>query len=168
MRDNISEGRLLKLHPAIRDEVRLLINKAEERLPFTAVRIVQGMRTFAEQDALYAQGRTKPGPRVTNAKAGASFHNYGLAIDFALLYDKDKNGSYETLSWDILKDMDRDGEADWMEVVEIFEQAGYTWGGRFSTIKDNPHLEKGFGLTWRQLLAKHNAGEFLETNYVRV
>jgi peptidoglycan LD-endopeptidase CwlK len=168
MRDNISEGRLLKLHPAIRDEVRLLIDKAESRLPFTAIRIVQGLRTFAEQDALYQQGRTKPGNRVTNARGGASFHNYGLAIDFALLYDKDKNGTYETLSWDTLKDMDKDGEADWAEVVRIFEEAGYVWGGNFSSIKDNPHLEKTFGFTWRQLLAKHNAGDFANTDYVNV
>jgi hypothetical protein len=46
---------------------------------------VQGVRTFAEQDALYAQGRTRKGLRVTNAKGGQSYHNYGLAADCALL-----------------------------------------------------------------------------------
>lgn len=38
-------------------------------------------RTMAEQTALYAQGRTLPGPIVTRAKAGQSAHNYGMAID---------------------------------------------------------------------------------------
>lgn len=159
MRDAISIQRVEKLHPKIRGEVKNLIEKAEAKLPGTAIRIVQGLRTFAEQDGLYAQGRTKPGSRVTNAKGGQSLHNYGLAIDFALLYDKDGNGTFESLSWDTLKDQDKDGEADWMEVVDIFEEAGYQWGGRWTSIKDNPHLEKTFGFTWKQLLAKHNADQ---------
>lgn len=169
MRDTISINRAFLLHPKIRAEVMALIDKAESKLPNTAIRIVQGLRTFEEQNKLYAQGRTLPGPRVTNAKAGQSFHQYGLSIDFALLYDKDKNGTYESLSWDTLKDFDRDGESDWMEVVEIFEEAGYTWGGRFSTIRDNPHLEKTFGFHWKQLLEKYNRKDFIPvTNYVNV
>jgi peptidoglycan L-alanyl-D-glutamate endopeptidase CwlK len=169
MRDKISEPRVLLLHPMIRDEVKSLIEKAESQLPNVAIRVVQGLRTIEQQNELYAQGRTKPGNIVTNARGGSSFHNYGLAIDFALLYDKDGNGTYETLSWDTLKDFDKDGEKDWMEVVDIFEDAGYVWGGRFSTIKDNPHLEKHFGHTWRQLLAKYNEGKFIENiKYVRL
>ena len=169
MRDKVSEQRIFVLHPAIRNEVKQLIEKAEANLPGVAIRIVQGLRTFAEQQALYDQGRTKPGNIVTNAKAGSSFHNYRLAIDFALLYDKDNNGSFETLSWDTLKDFDKDGEKDWMEVVDIFEDAGYTWGGRFTSIKDNPHFEKSFGHTWKQLLAKHNGGWFIpNTTYIQL
>lgn len=169
MKDSISIQRCLLLHPKIRSEVMALINQAEIQLPNTAIRIVQGLRTFDEQAALYAKGRTTPGSRVTNAKAGQSYHNYGLAIDFALMYDKDKNGTWETLSWDTLKDFDKDGEADWHEVVEIFEEAGYTWGGRFTTLKDNPHLEKHFGIHWKQLLVKYNNKEFIPvTNYVDI
>ena len=156
------------LHPLIRFEVKQLIEKAETKIP-AAIRIVQGLRTIEEQNELYAKGRTKPGNRVTNAKGGASFHNYGLAIDFALLYDKDVNGTFESLSWDILKDFDVDGESDWMEVVDIFEDAGYTWGGRFNSIKDNPHLEKHFNHTWKQLLEKYNGGWFIpNTKYVQL
>jgi len=169
MRDVISVDRVGLLHPKIRQSVKQLIEAAEAKLPQTAIRIVQGLRTFPEQDALYAKGRTTAGPRVTNAKAGQSFHNYGLAIDFAILYDKDKNGTYETMSWDTLKDMDKDGESDWLEVVDIFEEAGYTWGGRWSSIKDNPHFEEDFGFTWKQLLAKYNAKDFIPgTNYVSI
>lgn len=169
MRDKVSIDRVNALHPAIRDEVRNLIIIAEDKLPHTAIRIVQGLRTFAEQDALYAQGRTKKGPKVTNSKGGQSFHNYGLAIDFALLYDKDRNGTFEALSWETLKDMDMDGEADWMEVVEIFEEAGYTWGGRFKSIKDDPHFEKTFGYNWKALLQLHEQKKFIPgTTYVRI
>lgn len=167
MRDSISINRAFLLHPSLRAEVMALIDKAELKLPGVAIRIVQGLRTFEEQNKLYAQGRTLPGPRVTNSKGGQSYHNYGLAIDFALLYDTEKNGTYEFLSWDTLKDFDKDGEADWMEVVEIFEEAGYIWGGRFSTLKDNPHFEKAFGFNWRKLLEKYNRKEFIPvTNYV--
>lgn len=171
MRDKVSIDRVAKLHPKIRDEVKALIIQAEAGFPPNiAIRIVQGLRTFAEQDALYAQGRTdKTKPKVTNAKAGSSYHNYGLAIDFALLIDKDGNGSYETLSWDTLKDFDKDGLPDWKEVVKVFEDAGYFWGGRWAKMVDAPHLQKIFGYTWRQLLAKHEAKDFIPgTEYVRV
>lgn len=161
MRDKRSEPRVALLHPAIRNEVKALIEKAEAKLPNTAIRIVQGLRTFEEQNALYAKGRTAPGSRVTNAKGGQSYHNYGLAIDFALVYDKDNNGTFETLSWDLLKDMDKDGEKDWMEVVDVFEAAGYTWGGRFHSIPDNPHLEKTFGYNWRQLMTRSQIGGYV-------
>jgi peptidoglycan L-alanyl-D-glutamate endopeptidase CwlK len=163
MRDKISEQRAKLLHPKVRDEVKQLIENAEAGLPANmAVRIVQGLRTIDEQNALYAQGRTKPGNIVTNAKGGSSFHNYGLAIDFAILTDKDGNGSFEDLSWDIKRDNDKDGTADWLEVVKVFEAAGWSWGGKWSSIKDYPHLEKTFGYTWRQLLEKYNSGATVE------
>jgi peptidoglycan L-alanyl-D-glutamate endopeptidase CwlK len=163
MRDKISEQRAKLLHPKVRDEVKQLIENAEAGLPANmAVRIVQGLRTIDEQNALYAQGRTKPGSIVTNAKGGSSFHNYGLAIDFAILTDKDGNGSFEDLSWDIKRDNDKDGTADWLEVVNVFEAAGWSWGGKWSSIKDYPHLEKTFGYTWRQLLEKYNSGATVE------
>ena len=160
MRDKISEARVALLHPSVRAEVKQLIEQAESGFPPSmAVRIVQGLRTIAEQDALYAQGRTKPGPIVTKAKGGSSYHNYGLAIDFAILTDKDGNGTFEDLSWDIKRDNDKDGVADWLEVVKIFEAAGWTWGGKWATLKDYPHLQKTFGYTWQQLFEKVKRGE---------
>lgn len=39
------------------------------------------LRTGAEQNELYAHGRTLPGKRLTNARAGQSPHNFGLAFD---------------------------------------------------------------------------------------
>lgn len=170
MRDKISIHRVALLHPKIRDEVKELIEKAEAGLPaFIAIRIVQGLRTFEEQDALYQQGRTKPGKKVTNAKAGSSFHQYGLAIDFCFVIDKDGNGSYETISWDTLKDYDKDGMPEWKEVVKVFEDAGYEWGGRWATIVDAPHIQKTFGHTWEELLRRYNAKDFIpQVEYVRV
>lgn len=165
MRDKYSPERVQQLHPKVRQEVSELINKAEAGLPkHLAIRIVEHFRSIEYQNELYAKGRTKPGSIVTNAKGGSSYHNYGLAIDFAILVDKDGNGSYDELSWDIRKDNDKDGVADWLEVVKIFEVAGWEWGGKWSSIKDYPHLQKTFGYTWQQLLAKYNAGETFVDN----
>lgn len=181
VRDKASIARINALHPKIRNEVRVAIIKAEAGFPLNiAIRVVQGLRTIAEQNALYCQPWDKKDndgdgkidesdEKVTNAKGGQSYHNYGLAIDFAILYDKDGNGVYETLSWDLIKDMDRDGQADWMEVVKVFESMpGWGWGGRWTSIKDNPHFEKTFGFKVSQLLAKVNAKKVDAQGYVLI
>jgi peptidoglycan L-alanyl-D-glutamate endopeptidase CwlK len=172
MRDKISLERANLLHPAIRPQVINTITTIENKaFPTTVkVRIVQGLRTIEEQNALYAQGRTMPGAIVTNAKGGQSFHNYGLAFDFVLMYDKDKNGTYEALSWDVNYDFDKDGKKDWLEVVQPFKALGFTWGGDWAgKLNDNPHLERNFGFNWRQLLDKYNAKQFIPgTKYVTI
>ena len=59
------------------------------------VAIGETLRTVAEQDALYAQGRTKPGNKVTNARGSSysSQHQWGIAFDFYLKMDIDGDGS---------------------------------------------------------------------------
>lgn len=172
MRDaQVSLPRAMLLHPAIRQVVIDTITAIEIASfpPTVRIRIVQGLRTIDEQNALFAQGRTTPGKIVTNARGGRSFHNYGLAFDFAIMYDKDGNGSFETLSWDVNYDFDKDGKKDWMEVVNVFKSLGFAWGGDFTTIEDDPHIEKVFGYSWRELLAKYNAKQFITgTNYVKL
>ena len=145
------------LHPKIREEVRTIVDYINDKVLTGNVKmlVTQGLRTFAEQTALYNQK-----PKVTNAKAGQSFHNYGLAFDFCLV----QNG--KTI-WDTKKDFDNDKVADWMEVVAIFKNAGYKWGGNFTSIYDAPHFEKTFGYSWKQLLEKYNAGK-LENGYVKI
>lgn len=162
MRDPISIQRANKLHPKVVTEVFEAIGEAEAGFPVNiAVRIVQGLRTIEEQDALYAQGRTKPGKVVTNARGGSSYHNYGLAVDFAILYDKDNNGTFEELSWDTAKDFDKDGIFDWQEVVRAFEKRGWEWGGKWRTFKDLPHVQKTFGKTVQQLKRLYKPGEWV-------
>jgi peptidoglycan L-alanyl-D-glutamate endopeptidase CwlK len=161
--DSVTQQRIQLLHPKLRAEVEQLINQAQSQLTkHSLIRVVQGLRTFAEQDALYAQGRTTPGKKVTQAKGGQSLHNYGVAIDFCLIIDG------KEASWDTKKDWDGDKIADWMEVVGVFRKAGWEWGGTWK-FQDNPHLQKTFGFTWQQMLAKHNSGDFITgTNYVRI
>ena len=144
--DQISLDRIKLLHPKIKDEVLTLFTQAQSEITPT-IRIVQGLRTFAEQDALFAKV-----PKVTNSRGGQSYHNYGLAIDFALLSDG-------KISWKV--------DDDWKKVVNVFKGSGYVWGGDWFKFKDYPHLEKTFGYNWRALQAKHKNKEFIEgTEYV--
>lgn len=50
---------------------------------------IRGYDTYGAQMALWAKGRTMPGPKVTNAQGGQSAHNFGLAVDYVL--DKNPN-----------------------------------------------------------------------------
>ncbi|NUU61276.1 M15 family metallopeptidase [Paenibacillus agri] len=141
-----STARLSGLHPVILAASAALIERCYARgIPIV---ITQGLRTIAEQDALYAQGRTKPGSIVTNAKGGYSYHNYGLAVDFALLLP---NGS--SVSWDMKLDGNGNNIADWLEVAEEGKRLGFEWGGDWTSFKDYPHLQMTFGLTLAQLRA---------------
>lgn len=163
--DSITLKRIKLMHPAVRQEVRDAYMHVNNKLLGTGVRLrfAYTLRTFAEQDVLYDQGRITPGKKVTNAKGGQSTHNYGLAFDIVLLLDKDSNGTFETASWNIHADFDNDRKADWMEVVDYFKSIGWTWGGDWNSFKDYPHLEKTFDHNWRALKAKYDSGDtFIE------
>src|SRR5690349_7601657 len=86
-------NKIAELHPEAREPFLNFILEAEQALGITLV-VVQGLRTWAQQQAIYDQGRTKPGEIVTKAKPGQSYHNYGLAID-AVPYKADS----KTLDW---------------------------------------------------------------------
>lgn len=162
MRDKITAQRIATIDPRLQQEAIDAINEAEAGFPPNmAVRVVQAYRSIAEQDALYAQGRTKPGKRVTNAKGGSSYHNYKKALDFAIIRDADGNGSFEELSWDTARDLDKDGTIDWQEVVRAFEKRGWEWGGKWRTFKDYPHVQKTFGksIEWYKANWKEGVNE---------
>lgn len=100
-------------------------------------------RTIKEQDALYAQGRTKPGKIITKAKGGQSPHNFGLAADLCPY----KPGTKE-LWWNCPDDL-------W-HVIQIVSEgmgldSGYDWN-----FQDCPHVQDR---NWKQVQAKWKAGE---------
>ena len=159
--DHHTFTRIQKLHPSVREEVAQIIVACDIALTGKAkVRITQGLRTFEEQDALYAVGRTKPGKKVTQAKGGQSIHNYGFAVDICLIIDG------KVASWDTYKDWDNDKIADWYECVKIFANNGWDWGGNWKKFKDLPHFEKKEYTDWRKLsqLKKDKAGYVLVEN----
>lgn len=93
------------------------------------------LRTHDEQDALYAQGRTKPGRIVTNARAGQSAHNYGLALDFVPIV----NGKLE---WD-------DGAPQWHDAGKRAKEFGLEWAGDWPKFREFPHVQVS---DWRRYL----------------
>lgn len=89
-----NEQYIEQLHPSIQRKARDFITGAIDH-GFN-LRITSGYRSIADQNTLYAQGRTTPGKVVTNAKGGESFHNFGLAFDVF-----DTNKGYN-LDWNAL------------------------------------------------------------------
>ncbi|MFK3939535.1 M15 family metallopeptidase [Alkalihalobacillus sp. NPDC078783] len=131
------------LHPMVAEKVNQLVEQAEE-LNIQVV-ITDDFRSIEEQNSLYDRGRDANGQVVTNARGGESYHNYGLAVDFALrTHDGD-------VIWDMNYDGNNNGEADWMEVVELAKALGFTWGGDWSRFKDYPHLQMDFGYSINDL-----------------
>lgn len=141
--DKVSLQRIEKLHPKLREEVKQIVENLAKRK--IKIRITQGFRTAKEQADLYAQGRTKPGKIVTNAKPGYSFHEYGFGLDFCLLHE---DGS---VSYSLIEDLDKNNKADWMEVIDEFKKYGWEAGIDWK-FKDSPHLQKVFGQSIEKLL----------------
>lgn len=139
---------LKDLNPIVKDKVEQLQAIMDKKLSKYKMIITQGFRSMDEQARLYAQGRTAPGNIVTNARPGTSYHNYGLAVDFALVTPDDKKAV-----WDVKSDFDKDGKADWMEVVAEAKKLGFEWGGDWTSFKDMPHLQITFGLSIKELMA---------------
>lgn len=131
------------LHPVVSAKMMELIRRTSKA--GITILITDGFRSSLEQDALYKQGRTAKGQIVTNVKGGESYHNYGLAIDFAL---RVPNGD---VIWDLDYDGNRNGESDWMEVVAIAKSLGFAWGGDWTSFKDYPHLQMDFGYSISEL-----------------
>lgn len=146
--DQITVDRIKTMHPELRDELLYQYAYANENLLPKGVRLrfAYTLRTNAEQDALYAIGRTKQGRIITNAKGGQSMHNYGLAFDIVILKDLDNNGTFETASYDLDK--------HWMSVTSYLKSQGWEWGGDWKSFKDAPHFQKAFGFTTKQLSLK--------------
>lgn len=166
--DPVTIQRIKLLHPAIRQEALQAYKYVNNTLFGKNIRLrfTHTYRSFKEQEELYNQGRLKlynengkPLSKVTNAKAGQSIHNYGLAFDIVILQDKNGDGIFETVSWDIKSDEDKDGIADWMEAASYFKKLGYTWGGDWKNFPDYPHFEKTFGNTWQSLHIKYLNGD---------
>jgi len=112
------------------------------------VQILSGTRTYAEQTAIYAQGRTKPGKVVTNAKAGQSNHNFGIAFDIGIFkgknyYDGDTTAEIKAY-------------ADASKLIK--PATGLDWGGDWRKA-DTPHYELPTNKTVAQVRALLEAGK---------
>jgi hypothetical protein len=113
----INAAILARVAPALGKRVVRFI--AAEAARGQVIQVVQGLRTFAEQDRLFAQR-----PRVTKARGGQSNHNYGMAVDVAPVISG--RVSYDT---------------KYYKFKDSAEIAGLEWGGLWKSFTDLPHLQ---------------------------
>lgn len=105
-------------------------------------------RDAESQDALFAQGRTLPGRIVTNARAGQSWHNYGLAFDVVPL--RAGKPVWGTTGADL---------ALWRQVGEVGKRCGLEWAGEWKRFREYPHFQWTGGLTLADLQAGNRPGD---------
>ena len=138
--DPRSEKNIATLLPEVRPIARALVQKAAQ--VGIQIKILSALRTYAEQDALYAQGRTTPGNRVTNARGGYSNHNFGIAFDV---------GVFEGTKY-------LPESVKYKAVGALGIDLGLEWGGSWKTIVDQPHFQLrpdwAAGITEKEMLAE--------------
>jgi peptidoglycan L-alanyl-D-glutamate endopeptidase CwlK len=134
-----SAATIATLLPAARRAAEALLAAANDgRLGAgIVVKIICGTRTYTEQTTFYAQGRTTPGPIVTDAPAGFSNHNFGIAFDVGIF----NGGVY-------LEDSPL-----YAKVGALGRAQGLEWGGDWVSFTDEPH----FQLPWSGSLAEAGA-----------
>lgn len=131
-----SSRNLYDLHPVVAAHATTFIARAELELDCKLL-VTCTFRDGEAQDELYARGRTKPGPVVTNAKAGESAHNYGLALDIVPLV------AGKPL-WD-------SSDPIWQELGRLGKECGFEWAGDWRTFREYPHFQMVGGLTIAEL-----------------
>jgi len=115
--------RIALLHGSVRPLAYAIVGYGH--LTGVDILITGTLRTFSQQNDLYAQGRTAHGRKVTNAEGGQSYHNYGLAFDFVVM------DYFGRPLWT---------ETPWKTIGEFGESIGLAWGGNW-TKPDRPHFQ---------------------------
>jgi peptidoglycan L-alanyl-D-glutamate endopeptidase CwlK len=121
--DARSEKVIATLLPQVRPIARALVQKAAAA--GISIRVISGLRSYEEQAALYAQGRTASGKTVTNARPGYSNHNFGIAFDIGVF----EGSKYLPES------------PKYKAVGALGMDLGLEWGGNWKTIVDQPHYQ---------------------------
>ena len=128
--DAISLTRLQDVVPALAQKIQTMATMLEQE--GIEIRVVQALRSWSQQDALYAQGRTAPGSIVTNCPGGYSYHNLGLAVDtvpsqFApgQPYNPDWNAQHPS----------------WIRMEQIGQSLGLDSGATWRSFPDAPHFQ---------------------------
>jgi len=156
MIDERSAKHIETLTPEVKDAFMNFIIEAKELVAKEGLdyKIICGTRSWEQQEALYAKGRTAPGPKVTNAKPGSSMHNFGLAIDCGVF----KGKVY----------MDDSTPAD-KKIADMMHKQASTlcakhnlrWGGNFKSLYDAPHFEYNTPYSLAELCSRREAKKSL-------
>lgn len=147
--DLTSDNKLSEVFPDLADRWRRVRDEMWDQFELQ-IKVTQGFRTFTQQWELYCKGRIKGASGqwvisdqkkiVTYARAGESFHNFGLAIDSAFI------GNDPFLDRIDLKQSTN----IWATYGRLCQKNGLVWGGSWK-IPDRPHCENSYGLTLGQL-----------------
>ena len=121
--DDRSEKMIATLLPQVQPYARALVKKAAQH--GITVKVIGGLRTYEEQNELFAQGRTKPGRIVTNALGGFSNHNFGIAFDVGVFEGANYLGE----------------SPKYKAVGALGMDLGLEWGGNWKTFVDEPHFQ---------------------------
>ena len=127
----IKSRKLEDLHP----KVKVLAERFIEECAKAGIDVLiySTYRDAEAQDALYAQGRTKPGKIVTNARAGQSLHNWKCAFDFVPVVDGKAR-------WD--------DKSAYATCGNIAESLGLEWAGRWTgKLRETAHCQYTGGLS---------------------
>lgn len=122
--DIISENRLSLVCPSLAEKIRQMATMLADEFQ---MRVTQGLRSWSEQEALYAQGRTAPGKIVTNARPGHSYHNFGLAVDLVPMTELGPD-------WNV-------NHPQWNRMVSVGTSLGLAAGALWRTFPDQPHFQ---------------------------
>lgn len=136
----INSRKLEDLHPTVEEMARqLLTAAADEGIDLL---VTSTYRDHESQNELYAQGRTKPGRVVTNARGGRSWHNWRLAFDVVPM----RNGKpvWGTSGEDLIL---------WKRIGELGKSVGLEWAGDWKRFKEFPHFQFTNGITLDDLEA---------------
>jgi peptidoglycan L-alanyl-D-glutamate endopeptidase CwlK len=126
--DPRSEVALAHIHPTLADRIRAAQETLTPKNIFMCV--YQGLRTTEQQNELYAQGRTAAGKVVTNARAGYSNHNYGLAVDIVPYLSGDSG----ELNWQV-------SSPPFQAMVAALKAQGLAYGGDWKKFPDDDHFQ---------------------------
>ena len=132
-----SKAKLNSLHPRLAAACLKMSEMAD--VAGISFSVTQAPRTMSEQDALFAQpcdGKDNDGDglvdekdeKVTNAKAGYSWHNFGLAFDIVVLDALGKP------NW-------KAADPAYGKLGAIGKSCGLEWGGDWKTFKVLPHYQ---------------------------
>lgn len=142
-----------QLHPDLQKKIKQLQDICKKS--GITIGISECLRTVAEQDAFYAQGRTKPGIKVTNCKGGtySSMHQWGVAFDFYLIMDVDGDGKTNDDSYN-------DATGLFEKVGKLGQSIGLEWGGSWKSPVDKPHFQLPYwGSTAKKLKEQYGTPE---------
>ena len=121
--DERSARTIATLQPEVRPFATALVERAAAQ--GIVIKVISGTRSYAEQDALFAQGRTAPGKIITNARGGQSNHNFGIAFDIGV-FDGRRYLDHSPL---------------YKAVGAIGLGLGLEWGGNWTSFVDEPHFQ---------------------------